>query len=210
MSKDPYSRWVPIYDKVFERLGRDARLLAFSMFPPEKKMRVLEVGCGTGVLLEVYRKSQCQLFGIDASPSMLNVARKRFGDTADLLLGDATGMPYESGTFDLVFCMLVLHEMDKTTRMSVIAEMKRVLKSGGRILMIDFHAGPARPLEGWLMKLVILFAELANGQRHFRNYRHFMSIGGLPTLISESDLNIEQEKRIFGETMALYCLSQHN
>ena len=100
--------------------------------------------------------------------------------------------------------MLVLHEMDQPTRMSVIAEMKRVLRSDGRILLIDFHAGPARPFKGWLTKLVIFFSEVAAGRRHFRNYRHFISIHGLPTLIEDSRLFEEQRKVVAGGTLALH------
>jgi ubiquinone/menaquinone biosynthesis C-methylase UbiE len=53
--------------------------------------------------------------------------------------------------------MLVLHEMGHSTRIDVLAEMKRVLKENGRILLIDFHPGPIQPFQGWLTKLVILW-----------------------------------------------------
>jgi len=89
---------------------------------------------------------------------------------------------------------------------SVIAEMKRVIKADGRILLIDFHAGPARPLKGWLTKPIIFLSEVAAGRRHFRNYRHFMSIRGLPTLIEESRLTEEQRKVVAGGTLALYMV----
>jgi demethylmenaquinone methyltransferase/2-methoxy-6-polyprenyl-1,4-benzoquinol methylase len=72
-------------------------------------------------------------------------------------------MPYESNTFDLIVCMLVLHEMDQRMRMSVIAEMKRVIKTDGRILLIDFHAGRARPPKGWLTKPIIFLSESVCG-----------------------------------------------
>jgi len=74
--------------------------------------------------------------------------------------------------------------------------------------MIDFYTDSALHLKGWIMKLVILFAGLVCGRRHFRNYRHFMSIGGLPALLTKSGLIIEREKRIFGETMVIYRLIQ--
>ncbi|MBA7589801.1 2-methoxy-6-polyprenyl-1,4-benzoquinol methylase, mitochondrial [subsurface metagenome] len=176
------------------------------MFPPEQGMRVLDVGCGTGVHLDIYRRSRCKLYGIDTSPSMLDAARTRLGEDAELRLGDAAKMPYENGTFDLVLCMLVLHEMDQPTRTSVIAEMKRVLKADGHILFIDFHTGPARPLKGWLTKPIIFLAEVAAGRRHFRNYRHFISIRGLPTLIEESQLMEKQRIVVAGGTLALHLV----
>ena len=204
MDDDPYRRVAGIYDRIFEPLNYGLRQLGIRMYPLKPGQKILDVGCGTGVHLDLYRKSGCELYGIDTSPSMLDVAKARLGEEAELRLSDATKMPYERDTFDLVLCMLVLHEMNQPTRMSVIEEMKRVLKADGRILLIDFHAGPARPLKGWLTKLVIFFSEIAAGSRHFSNYRHFISIHGLPTLIEDSRLSEEQRKVVAGGTLALH------
>jgi len=206
MNEDPYRRVAGSYSSLFETMNRRLRLLGVHMFPPEHSMKVLDVGCGTGAQLEIYRRSGCEVYGIDASPSMLEVARTRLGEDAKLRLGDAAELPYESNSFDLVLCMLVLHEMDPPTRMSVIAEMKRVLKTQGRILLIDFHAGRARPLKGWLTKPIIFLSEAAMGRGHFRNYRHFMSIRGVSGLIEGSQLTEEQQKVVFGGTLALYVV----
>lgn len=94
MSSDPYRKVAAIYDRLFEPLNRGLRMLGVRMILPEQGMRVLDVGCGTGSHLDIYRGSGCTLFGIDASPSMLDVARSRLGEGADLRLGDATQMPY--------------------------------------------------------------------------------------------------------------------
>jgi ubiquinone/menaquinone biosynthesis C-methylase UbiE len=176
------------------------------MFPPYQEMSILDVGCGTGIHLEMYRKFGCKLFGIDTSPAMLQMARARLDDSADLRLGDATQMPYDDQLFDLVLCMLALHEMDAKDRGMVISEIRRVLKIDGRILFIDFHAGKPRPIKGWLTKFVILLSELGAGRRHFRNYRHFISIGGMPSLIAASKLVVEKEKVVGGDTLALHLL----
>ena len=176
------------------------------MFMPQRGAAVLDVGCGTGIHLEIYQRYGCKLYGIDTSQSMLELARARLGESTELRLTDAIEIPYEAGFFDLVICMLALHEMDEGRRGKVIGEIKRVLKPDGRILFIDFHAGSPRPLKGWLSKLVILLSEVAAGRRHFRNYRHFMSIGGLPHLIEERRLSIEKEKLVGDDTLALYLL----
>lgn len=206
MSKDPYRRVARFYDRIFEPMNRGLRVLGLRMFMPDRDMAILDVGCGTGVHLGMYQRYGCDLSGIDTSHSMLEVAKTRLGDSADLRLADATQMPYDDGAFDFIFCMLALHEMDDTVRGSVIGEIKRVLKGDGRILFIDFHAGKSRPIKGWITKLVILFSEIAAGRRHFRNYRQFVSIGGLPALITDSQLSIEQERVVGGDTLALYLL----
>lgn len=204
MNVDPYRRVAGIYDRLFEPLNRRLRLLGVRMFPPVQGMKVLDVGCGTGVHLDIYRRYGCGLHGIDNSPSMLAVARNRLGEDADLRLGDAKALPYESNTFDLLVCMLVLHEMEQGMRMSVIAEMQRVIRTDGHILLIDFHAGRARPLKGWLTRAIILLSEVAAGRRHFRNYRHFMANRGLRGLIEAGRLTEEQRKVVAGGTLALY------
>jgi ubiquinone/menaquinone biosynthesis C-methylase UbiE len=187
-------------------MNRGLRVLGFRMFLPPRGGAVLDVGCGTGIHLEMYQKYECSLYGIDTSPSMLELAASRLGERAELRLADAIQMPYDAGFFDLVLCMLALHEMDEQVRRIVLGELERVVKSDGCILLIDFHAGKPRPLKGWLSKLVILLSEVAAGRTHFRNYRHFMSIGGLPALIADSQLVIEKEKIVGDDTLALYLL----
>jgi ubiquinone/menaquinone biosynthesis C-methylase UbiE len=176
------------------------------MFLPKKGMKVLDVGCGTGLHLDIYRRFDCNLYGIDTSTSMLDVARSRLGDNAELHLGEATKMPYEKDTFDLVLCMLALHEMDQLTRILVLSEIRRVLKTDGHILLVDYHTGHVRPVKGWLTKLIIVLLEIAAGRRHFRNYRNFKSIGGLPRLIEESQLVEKKNKVVADGNMALYLV----
>ncbi|MFQ5923302.1 MAG: class I SAM-dependent methyltransferase [Anaerolineales bacterium] len=207
MTKDPYRRSARLYDRLFEPMNRGLRVLGLRMFPPDRAMVILDVGCGTGAHLKMYQRYGCSLHGIDTSPSMLEVAKDRLSNDADLRLADASQMPYDDRAFDFVFCMLALHEMDDTVRGSVIGEIKRVLKRDGRILFIDFHVGKPRPIMGWVTKLVILLSEIGAGRRHFRNYRQFMSTGGLPALIRDSQLSIEQEKVVGGDNLALYLLS---
>jgi ubiquinone/menaquinone biosynthesis C-methylase UbiE len=208
MTEDPYRRFAGLYDTIFEPMNRGLRLLGIRMFRPKKGMAVLDVGCGTGVHLELFQRFQCRLHGIDSSPSMLDIARNRLGEAADLRLGDASQMPFEDQSFDLITSMLVLHEMKHQTRIAVISEMKRVLKDSGHLLLIDFHPGPIRPLKGWVTKTIIVLSELAAGREHFKNYRHFMAIKGLPAIIDETSLGIEKEKVVGGGALALFFLNK--
>jgi ubiquinone/menaquinone biosynthesis C-methylase UbiE len=207
MKEDPYRSIAAWYDRLFEPINKRLRVLGLRLFLPKKGMAVLDVGCGTGLLLDLYRKYQCALYGIDPSPSMLEIARRRLGDEAKLHLGDASDMPYENGSFDLAVAMLVLHEMNGATRSSVMREMKRVLKPGGRMLLIDFHPGPIRPLQWWTTKLMITVSEIAAGSEHFRNYRQFLKVKGLPALISEHGLVIKKRRIVSGGALAAFLLS---
>jgi len=206
MNKDPYERTAGLYDRFFESMNKGLRVLGIRMFIPPRGGSILDVGCGTGAHLEIYQRYGGSLHGMDTSPAMLKLARERLGENAELILGDAVNMPYEAASFNLILCMLVLHEMDDEVRTGVLNEMRRVVKADGRVLLIDYHAGKPRPIKGWYNKMVILFAEIAAGRRHFRNYRHFMSIGGLPSLVERSQFEIEKSKIIGEDTLALYLI----
>jgi ubiquinone/menaquinone biosynthesis C-methylase UbiE len=208
MPNDAYGHLAPVFDLLFEPMNRGLRLIGRSMFPPNEGMRILDVGCGTGAHLQLYRKYNCALFGIDTSESMLRLARKKLNGTADLRLADACEMPFESSSFDLVISMLMLHEMDEEIRPRAIDEMKRVVKKDGRILLIDFHTGPYLFFKGWLTKAIIVISEIIAGRRHFRNYRHFMSIRGLAPLVGSSGLVVDLEKVVGGGGLVLALLKK--
>ncbi|MCP3953457.1 MAG: class I SAM-dependent methyltransferase, partial [Desulfobacterales bacterium] len=148
MRKDPYRRTAKWYDTLFQSVNAGLIAMSMKMFPPVQGMSVLDVGCGTGTQLGRYQRAECEIFGIDPSPAMLKVAREKLGERAELHLGNAASMPFGNGAFNLVTAMLVLHEMSPVNRDLVIEEMKRVLKENGRLLLIDFHPGPLRPLKG--------------------------------------------------------------
>jgi len=207
--KDSYRIYAGIYDRIFDSMNKGLKLVGIRMFRPSKGMNILDVGCGTGSHLELYQRYKCNLFGIDLSPSMMDVARERLGDSAQLDLGNATEMPYEDDKFDLVISMLSLHEMSPDTRSTVLNEIKRVLKSDGRLLLIDFHPGPYKPLQGWVSKTIIFISEVAAGREHFKNYRQFMATGGLENLLSQHQLDTEKQSILAGGAFAV-CLSSRN
>lgn len=204
---DPYRLLAKCYDKLFRHTKEELRAIGLSLFPAERGISVLDVGCGTGFQLEIYRKYHCSLHGIDASPSLLAIARKKLADAADLRLGDAAKMSFADNSFDLVTATMVLHEMTPKTRGRVIDEMRRVLKPDGRIVLIDFHPGSLSPVRGWTTKLLVVLSELATGREHFRNYRLFMRSKGLPGLIADHGLTIEARQTAGGGALAAFLLS---
>ena len=205
--EDAYRHIAGIYDRLFENMNRGLRLVGIRMFRPSKGMNVLDVGCGTGTHLELYQRYGCHLFGIDISPSMLEIARARLEDSARLELGDATRMPYEDRKFDLIISMLSLHEMGQQTRSGVLSEMKRVLKDDGHILLIDFHPGPYQPLQGWISNVIIFFSELVAGKEHFKNYRQFIATKGLSTLVTLNQVEVEKQNVLAGGTFAVFLVT---
>jgi ubiquinone/menaquinone biosynthesis C-methylase UbiE len=106
--------------------------------------RVLEVAIGTGLNLPHY-PADTTITGIELSPAMLAVARTRAADLGrdtDLREGDAEHLPFADASFDTVVCALSLCTIPDPA--AAIAEMKRVLVPGGRLLLLD-HVGSTWP-----------------------------------------------------------------
>jgi ubiquinone/menaquinone biosynthesis C-methylase UbiE len=209
MQKDKYRTTAKVYDRLFDNMNRGLKLVGIRMFRPSPGMNILDVGCGTGTHLELYQRYKCQLYGLDRSPAMLEVARDRLREVASLELADATKMPYPNNKFDLILCMLSLHEMPPSSRSHTLQEMRRVLNDTGHILLIDFQPGPTQPLQGWLSRVIIFFSEIAAGREHFRNFRHFMAHGGLPALITQHGWVIEKQQTLAGGTFSILLLAQN-
>ena len=205
--RDAYRNLAKWYDQIFEPMNSGLRGIGLKLYPPQPGMKVLDIGCGTGSHLKLYRDDGCLVAGIDMSQAMLKEARTKLGPDSDLQLADASNMPFANHEFDIIIMSTVLHEMAGPVRSAVISESKRVLKPNGRILWIDFHPGPYKPLKGWLQKLVIIIAEISAGREHFRNYRDFISRKGLVTLAEQHDLIIEKQKNVGGNTMSVCLLA---
>ncbi len=205
-AKDAYRRISRIYEAVIDPIDAPLRSIGMKLFPVKPDIDVLDVGCGTGAHLALYQSAGCHVHGIDLSPSMLELSRKRLGDTADLQLGDATALPYPDASFDLIVSSLFLHELEVATRASSLEEMARTLKTDGRVLIIDFHAGHLRFPKGWLIRGLSFLIERLAGRNHFHHFREFVGVGGIPELVSAAGFMVEREKVVSGGNMGLYLL----
>jgi demethylmenaquinone methyltransferase/2-methoxy-6-polyprenyl-1,4-benzoquinol methylase len=154
----------------------------------------------------LYRQAGCSVYGIDLSPSMLEVAYTKLGEGADLQLGDASRMPYQKNSFDLVIAMFLLHDMPGEIRPAVIREMIRVTKQEGRILIIDFHPGPISFPKGCIFKAVILFIERVAGREHFSNYCDFLLRQGIPGLIDPQKLIVDRQRIVHAHNIAFFLV----
>ncbi|NUP03514.1 MAG: methyltransferase domain-containing protein [Nonomuraea sp.] len=100
--------------------------------------RILDAGCGAGPLSAALRDRGAVVTGFDSSAKMLELARRRLGDDADLRLADLGGpLPFPDAAFDDVVASLVLHYLKDWT--APLAELRRVLRPGGRLIVSVNH-----------------------------------------------------------------------
>jgi len=134
---------VPIADHV---AGRNTR-----------RMRLLDIGCGTGRFLAFAHATWpgMRLLGLDLSAPYLAHARRRIAETSRLRFVEGAGeaLPFADASLDLVTSVFLLHELPAKVRAAVAAEMARVLKPDGRVVIVDSLQAADRPEWAGLLEL---------------------------------------------------------
>ena len=109
--------------------------------------RVLDLGCGTGMLLSPLEKKARLVVGVDMSAEMLREAKKRATGTP-LVLADADHLPFADGSFDMVVSVTLLQNMPDPGK--TVRELARVLRSDGKAIITSLkHKHSPEQLKAW-------------------------------------------------------------
>jgi ubiquinone/menaquinone biosynthesis C-methylase UbiE len=165
MSETPAARRKRVWDQAAPIYDMQIALLEKILFGGGREWlaeradgRVLEVAIGTGRNLPLYGAG-VTITGVELSPAMLAIARQRAaGRDVDLREADAEHLPFGDAAFDTVVCALSLCTIPSPA--AAIVEMRRVLRPGGRLLLLD-HIGSTWPLvyaAQWLLERVTIRA----------------------------------------------------
>jgi ubiquinone/menaquinone biosynthesis C-methylase UbiE len=146
--------WARAYDPVVKllTLGRRARLrrTTAELAGIQPGERVLEVGCGTGdVALAASEPAgrEGAVYGIDPSPKMIAVAREkaaRVRRAVEFQVGVIEALAFPDASMDVVLSSLMMHHLPDDLKRRGLAEIARVLKPGGRLLIVDFKRPTTR------------------------------------------------------------------
>lgn len=159
--RDVYEKQAPYYDRVIAVAERLLFAGGREWACRQVHGDVLEVGVGTGRNLPCFPE-EIALSGIELSPAMLAHAQeraRRLGRTADLRVGDAQRLPFADATFDTVLATLTLCSIPDDV--TAVAEMARVLRPGGRLVLFDHVASPSPVVRALQRLLEPLFLRLA-------------------------------------------------
>jgi ubiquinone/menaquinone biosynthesis C-methylase UbiE len=144
---------------------------------------VLEVAVGTGRNLPFYA-GDVTLTGVDLSPAMLAIASRRaveLGRDVDLRKGDAEALPFAEASFDTVVCVLSLCTIPDDAK--ALAEMARVLRPGGKLLLLDHIGSNWWPI--WALQRFLELFTARNGEYQTRRPLPMLAAAGFTVTESE-------------------------
>lgn len=198
LMKKHMEKMVPSYDSYMRKItfGRERilREMTVSLAQVKPGDSILEVGCGTGTLtLAAKQKAGLlgKVFGIDVIPGMIELSQRKAAQANEDItfqLGSIDDIPFSENLFDVVMCSFMIFHMSEDTRRKGIAEIYRVLKPNGRLLVLDL-ALPTPPIQRAIAKM--FFGGML--QHELRELRPLMDASGF------SDVEIAPVKfSIFG------------
>lgn len=181
-----YRRWAPVYDRTFGSVTRMGRRRAVAEVN-RGQGRVLEVGVGTGLSLPDYGP-QVEVTGIDYSDDMLAIARARVArqgltQVRELRQMDARSLDFPDGYFDCVVAMYLVSVVPDPEQ--VIAEISRVCKPGGQVIIVNHFARETGPL-AWIERMLAPLANRLGWHADFEQSR----------ILGEPSLQVTEERRM--------------
>jgi ubiquinone/menaquinone biosynthesis C-methylase UbiE len=149
---------------------------------------VLDVGCGTGevTLLAKTRAKYGKVYGIDPAPEMIAVARRkatRKGLEIDFRVGVIEALPFPDSSLDVVTSSLMMHHLPEDLKARGLAEIYRVLKPGGRLLIADFM----RPTGSFLNHLFVAFTRHEGLKSGIEDLQKLMKDAGFSQITQSSE-----------------------
>lgn len=160
-----YNAWYKTpFGKYADKLEKD---LVLHFIDPVKGMNILDIGSGTGNYSALLANRAANVVGLDSSPGMLHVAKKKTkqgeGDV-DFILGDAENLPLKNQSFDAAVSVTSLCFIENFEK--VVYEMRRIVKSSGKIVVGDLNKWS---LYGIGKKLVSKFKESVYREAKFHS-----------------------------------------
>ncbi len=180
------------YENIVDPLFKNVRQSIIDFSGMKAGDSALDVCCGTGAQVIEYGKRGINAVGIDLDENMLAFAFKNKAllkmENIAFYQADATALPFSDNSFDFVSVSFALHDKPPDVRSAVVSEMKRVVKPGGVVLLIDFNI----PLPHNIWGIGANIVECLAGGSHYQGFKDYKANGGLLKIIEEHRVTSEK------------------
>jgi len=197
--QDEYADSAPHYDALTARFLVPIRRRIAAFCQEKGWERILDVGCGTGEQLHVFQAAGIRAFGVDASPAMLAVARRKLDPSAPLTCASLP-FPFPDASFDAAILSLVAHE----TGVGSETILREALRLAPRVLILEWRK-PER-IRDYLLQPIVHGIERIAGKKHYSHFRAFVAQGWVRGLVHRAGARlIHEETRLFGMMSLVVC-----
>ncbi len=182
--------------------------------------KVLDLGCGNGRLLQIFKNINIDYTGVDNSEKLIEIAKKTYPG-ATFLAADALHLPFPSDHFDKIYSVAVLHHIpSQELRLKFLEESKRVLKPGGLLILTVWDLWRGR---GWKLNLKFGILKLLRMSKvdfgdvfvpwaqKYQRYLHCFTKGELVNLAEKAGFKLKESgslKRKDGGPANIYIIVQ--
>lgn len=201
-----YEAMALFYNNFFDPVIKNLRKQVINIANVKEKDSILEIGSGTGEQALLFARKGAIVTGVDISKAMLRIAKKKTNKNLKFIYGDSTDLKFKNNTFDISTTSFVLHEMNPLFRDQTLKEMISVTKNKGRFIIVDYTIPKSKTFISLIYRLLINTVEKLAGEKHYRNYRDFLSKGGLYSLINKYGFKIEEKKLLYGNNVGILKL----
>ena len=143
-SKEGYDKYAKFYDKTLEYLDSFEQGKLMGVIGKIKGKKVLDVGCGTGRIIKALTEKEAIVTGVDLSPEMILVAKKKF-PKIEFAEADAEKLPFKDEEFDVVVASFLIVHLK--TLQKAFDEIYRVIKPGGFFVVTNINQRKAPKLK---------------------------------------------------------------
>ena len=176
------------YETIIDPLLRDIRKFTPDFAGMKAGDRVLDVCCGTGKQVFEYGRRGIIATGIDNEQGMLKIALRNSSKhktrNVQFRFADAANLPFPDGYLDYASISFGLHDKERLIRDRVISEIKRVVKLGGALILIDYQVPLPRNVWAAFARTI----EFLAGGSHYRGFKDYLRNGGLEGIIMNHHL----------------------
>lgn len=142
-SAEGYDLYASLYDESLLRLNSFEKGSLEKLLGNLKGKRVLDIGCGTGRIIQMLREKGAEIVALDISEEMVNTVRRKFPDL-ECVVGDSDELPFKDESFDLVLGLFWIVHLGNLR--ASFDEVYRVLKKGGRFILSNINQRKAPKL----------------------------------------------------------------